>query len=385
MTYDMQRGLRWRRALRPRALCYTLAVILTLVLVTPALGSGSPVEAIRLGLTPIGEAGSYFQVKMQPGEVRQFTVELGNFGARDAVAWTYPADVYTLANGGMGVRLADEPQTGATTWLRYPAETLTIPAGSGHLKTFAVAVPDNTSPGEYLSSIVIQDITAAGDAADSGVTLQRVSRQAIAVAVTIPGPQSPALTIGNATHQVVAGRSIVAVEVANPGNVRLKPTGDFALLTADEQELTRFPVSMSSVYAGTTTTTEIPFANRLEPGAYQFTLTLTDPAHNIVQTATGTVHVDADEPSTTAAGTTPNAAAIEQPAPPRATIDPGSDGPTLALVLTVVLLVAAAVSALVVHHYRTGPVTGVPPAPRARPRPASIRMLLPPGRQHRDR
>lgn len=61
------------------------------------------------------------------------------------------------------------------------------------------------------------------------VALDQIIRQAVAVVVIVPGIRSPALTIGEATHNAAAGHSIVKVAVANPGNVRLKPVVDFTL------------------------------------------------------------------------------------------------------------------------------------------------------------
>src|SRR4051794_10600896 len=69
-------------------------------------------ERVQLAIKPVGVGGSYFALTMEPGEARQLTVELGNYGSRDAIAKTYPADVYSLVNGGMGVRLAGEPTSG---------------------------------------------------------------------------------------------------------------------------------------------------------------------------------------------------------------------------------------------------------------------------------
>jgi hypothetical protein len=100
----------------------------------------------------------------------------------------------------------------------------------------------------------------------------------VAVSIDVPGPRTPALELGPVTQRIVAERSSVAIGVHNVGNVRLKPSGEFVLWDSAGAELTRFPVTMDTVYAHTDTTAEIPFTQRLNPGEYTAELDLTDPS-----------------------------------------------------------------------------------------------------------
>jgi hypothetical protein len=265
-----------------RMIVALVAVLCLVASVQPV--SAADAERVQLGIKPVGIDGSYFDLTMKPGEARQLTVELGNFGTRDAVAQVYPADVYSLVNGGMGVRLAGEPTSGATGWLGIAAESLPLAASEGQVRSFPVSVPDGAGPGEYITSIVIQDATPAEGVSTGGVVATRVNRQAIAVAITVPGPITPGLTLGAVGHHVASGKSVMTVDVANTGNVRLKPSGEFVLSDRSGAELTRFPIAMDSVYAGTSTVAEIPFTTLLDPGDYVATLSLADSAHDVAVT-----------------------------------------------------------------------------------------------------
>ncbi len=149
---------------------------------------------VELALRPIDQTGQFFDVTMHPGETRTLEVELANVGDAAIAVRTYAADVYTIINGGFGARLRDEPQTGTTLWLDYPTDVLQLPAGKGIRRTFTVAVPADAEPGEYITSLVLENdepIRGSGD-----VALDQIVRQAIAVVVTVPGQRSPALAIG---------------------------------------------------------------------------------------------------------------------------------------------------------------------------------------------
>lgn len=257
--------------------------MLTLVAMVAALVSPIATSAqegqVELAIRPIDQTGQFFDVTMRPGETRTLEVELANVGDTAIAARTFAADVYTIINGGFGARLRDEPQTGTTLWLDYSTDVLQLPAGEGIRRTFELAVPADAQPGEYITSLVLENdepIRGSGD-----VALDQIVRQAMAVVVTVPGARLPALAIGAASHKVVVDKSVVAVALDNTGNVRLKPIAEFVLLDAAGAEVSRTSVPMDTFYADTDTLVEVPLAALLQPGTYSVRLTLEDAAQDL--------------------------------------------------------------------------------------------------------
>jgi hypothetical protein len=256
-----------------------VAVFSTLfAIVAPGAAHAQDVQN-KLALLPLDQAGSYFDLSMQPGETRSIEVEISNNGDAAIAARTYAADVYTIINGGFGGRLRDEPKSGMTLWLAYPTDVLQLPAGKSIRRSFTVAVPAETGPGEYITSLVLEnDQPIEGGGA---VTLTQIVRQAIGVVVTVPGQRSPGFAIGEASHTVVVGKSVVTVAVENTGNVRLKPAATFTLLDEAGSQVSQTSVPMDTFYAHTSTTVEVPLAALLLPGTYMVRLTLDDAAQGI--------------------------------------------------------------------------------------------------------
>ena len=257
-----------------RSLVAALAVAAFLLL--PASADAAAASDVQLSLRPIGVEGQYFDLTMQPGESRTLEVELGNVGQSPVAVRTYAADVYTIINGGFGAELRDEPASGTTLWLDYPSEVFQLPPGQGIRRTFAVRVPPDAAPGEYIASVILENdvpIRGSGD-----VAIDQVVRQALAVVITLPGPRSPSLAIGAASHMIVADKSVVAVAVRNTGNVRLKPVAEFVLRDDSGATVSETTLVMDSFYAGTETLVEVPLAALLQPGAYSVGLSLEDPA-----------------------------------------------------------------------------------------------------------
>ena len=266
---------------RPRGWQLVMAGLVgVMVAFTVAPGAALADDAqVKLALRPVGQAGSFFDLTMRPGETRSLDVEIANAGGVALAARTYAADVYTIINGGFGGRLRAEPETGTTTWLDYTADVLQLPAGNRVLRPFTVTVPSDAGPGEYITSLVLEnDQPIPGGGA---VALDQIIRQAIGVVVTVPGERAPALAIGEAYHKVVAGRSIVSVAVANTGNVRLKPVIGFTLLDAAGAQVSQATMQMDTFYAHTNTFVEVPLAALLQPGRYTVHLTLDDATQDV--------------------------------------------------------------------------------------------------------
>ncbi|KPV52101.1 hypothetical protein SE17_17465 [Kouleothrix aurantiaca] len=254
----------------------SLAILSSLLFFLGSVGAANAqTQPAMLGIKPVGIAASYFTLTMAPGETRELTVELANFSTVPVRARTYAADAYTIVNGGFGIKLDGEPSSGATRWLDYSADTLELAPRAGVNRTFTIHVPSDAKPGDYITGLAIQSADAQ-PTNSTGIAIRQVVRQAIAIAITLPGPQTPRITIGAATYRTVAGTSLVAVAVTNSGNVNLKPKGAFVLRAQDGTEVSRYPLAIDMLYAGTSTFIEVPFAGRLDPGAYAVALELAD-------------------------------------------------------------------------------------------------------------
>lgn len=251
-------------------------------------------------LAPVDHEGSYFSITQEPGSSAEYTVALGNGGSEPVTALTYIADAFTLVNGGFGVETADDETSGPTTWIAYETETLDLEPGEAVERTFTVSVPDGTAPGQYIAGLAIQ--TADSIAVGESEMLRQIIKKSIAVFITVPGPETPELTLGDiAVTQAPSGSTLV-IGVGNPGNVFLNPTGTVTMTSAEGDPILTSPVTMGPVYANTETTLELTMPTVLAPGAYEVSVTLED-AETGVRAERASATVDVAE--TTAAATPP--------------------------------------------------------------------------------
>lgn len=295
-----------RERLLPLLLTALVAALLLAPVAARASAPATPEAAPSFLIAPVDAGdGPYFTLELEPGASKHLTVALGNAGEASSPARTYAADVYTLVNGGFGIRSEDEPVTGTTAWLNYEAETLDIPPGRQLERDFTVTVPEDAEPGQHITGIVIQ--TEEPVAVGGSEMLRQNIVKAIAVFITVPGKIKPKLTVGEASLKQGGGANSLVVEVDNPGNVLVKPQGLITMTTGAGDAVLTAPVAMGSVYAGMSTIIEVPIPTLLAPGDYLVDVDLSDPETRAKDAATA-LPVTALDPES--ASTTPIAQPI---------------------------------------------------------------------------
>jgi hypothetical protein len=251
-----------------------LLIFFSLVLPVGIVRADDTDNIPKLAIRPVDGDRRYIELTMKPGDHKTVEVELVNGGKIDVLARTFAADAFTMVNGGFAVKLEDEVSTGPTKWLDYQNEDLDLASGESVLRDVKIEVPKDTAPGEYVAGLVIQNaIPVEGTGA---VTYTQTLRAAIAVAITVPGKVEPGLAIGEANYKPSPLVPSLLVEVANTGNVRLKPKGEFVLSDSSGQELIRTPIEMDTFFAGDVTQIEVPLTEPLPAGDYSVSLELTD-------------------------------------------------------------------------------------------------------------
>jgi two-component system chemotaxis response regulator CheY len=261
--------------MRPRRSARLSAVVglICLVTVTAAAPAQAAAATPKVAVIAVGQEKAYFELTLAPGASRRLAVEVSNSGTVRVSARTYPAEAYSLVNGGFGAKLRDEASGGTTTWLDYRPETLQLEPGAQVTRDFTVSAPRGAAPGEYITSVVVEhDLPAQG----KGIVLKQVTRHVVAVAITVPGPLVAGLATGAGRQTVVAGRSVVGIQVRNTGNTHLRPKGELVVTDAAGAVVHRGAVNMDTVYAHTTSSVEQPLDRLLPPGTYMISATLAD-------------------------------------------------------------------------------------------------------------
>lgn len=230
-----------------------------------------------------GQEGLYFEELVEPGEGHEFSLVLQNAGGQPLGLLIYPADVESMANGGMGVNFQDHERTEPTTWLNFPEGIVEINAGEELVQSFTVTVPEGTEPGQYVTAIGVETVDSYA-VGEEGGAFRQVLRKVVAVVIIVPGPADPGFAIGEPEVLVQQGQTVLRLPIENTGNIRVRPAGTVTLTGANGNEVATGDVAMGSVYMGDTAPYELWMPTALAPGEYSVSADLEDPDTGVSDT-----------------------------------------------------------------------------------------------------
>ena len=241
-------------------------------------GTDDSASGVLFAVYPEGAyEGIYFEEFVEPGSSHEFSLALKNAGTAPLGLLVYPADTYSMTNGGMGVNFQDQERTEPTSWLDFPEGPVELAAGEELLQRFTVTVPEDTLPGQYVTAIGVEtaDSYAVGD--EDGA-FRQIIRKVVAVVIIVPGEAQPAFSLGEPEVAIFQqNQTVLRVPVENTGNIRVRPAGTVTLQDAEGNEIASGDISMGSVYMGHTASVEIWLPNAVPVGDYTVSVDLTDP------------------------------------------------------------------------------------------------------------
>jgi len=221
---------------------------------------------------------TFFQVTQAAGTTVNYTVVIANTGEKGSADFTgraFAANVYIRTNGGLDTGAPDEAKSGATAWFEYSTDIVTLKPGTGIERTFAVVIPEETKPGEYVSALSFE--TAEPIEVPGTPNLKQILRQTIAFIITVPGTVVPSFSIDNLHLVVDPAWTGLEATLVNTGNVLVKPTGKITISDSSGKPLTSQDVVFGTFYAFKSGLIQTGFGNTLPAGDYQVTFELRDP------------------------------------------------------------------------------------------------------------
>lgn len=229
----------------------------------------------QIGLRGEGQVdGTRIRLEVQPGESREGMILLGNSGTEPLRLVTFTGNTVPKVNGGLSMRPEGEEHQGATAWVTYPTEEITLEPGAEQAKAFSVSVPDGIEPGEYVVPIAAETLDSF--AVGGSPNFRQKIRKIIAVYIVIPGDYEASFELGS--PQIVYGEQGPAIEIplTNTGGTSLRLLGSIELTNAVGDVVVDSQAAMGTLYLGQESMFRKQLSGVLEPGAYSLSFTMSD-------------------------------------------------------------------------------------------------------------
>jgi len=179
-----------------------------------------------------------------PGAVITDAVTLMNLGTDVLTFRVFATDAFNNADGQFDLLVSDQKPVDVGSWVSFPQEMITVPAGKQVTVPITVTIPPGASTGDHVGAVLASSPTLA--VADNGPVITVDRRTGTRIYLRVNGPLFPELAVTNVgtTYRQAAnplgGSARVTYRVENRGNVRLSGTAKLTIggpLGFGEQEI----------------------------------------------------------------------------------------------------------------------------------------------------
>lgn len=164
---------------------------------------------------------------MEPGESRQFTVQVSNLSGADQTYYLNKRDITGVEVGGVPV-FADEnsERTGfeLSEWIKLDVDKLDIPTDGTANISFTLNVPDNASPGSHFAGIFVSVEPPRLRSTGASVTYEVAN----IISIRVAGEAVESAQIRQfSTNKFIYGSTNIdfLIRIENEGNVLVRPMG----------------------------------------------------------------------------------------------------------------------------------------------------------------
>ncbi|MFZ2560337.1 MAG: hypothetical protein WAW91_01765 [Candidatus Nanoperiomorbaceae bacterium] len=203
-----------------------LGVVVTAALLVASLGVSTSASAIvsgGIGGRPANpdpnnpRTQSIFVYNLNGGATKQDQLLVVNASSQAADIELYPVDATLTQTGDITCKQAVEPRNGVGSWIKLDKSEVNLAAGTNETVGFTLSVPERADVGEQDGCLIIQRKSAAKTSTRGGIQLE--TRQAIRVAVIVPGEINRNVTIKQFAVTPESDHQNIAIAVQNKGNV----------------------------------------------------------------------------------------------------------------------------------------------------------------------
>lgn len=163
---------------------------------------------------------SIFIMTLDRGESREDEVLVVNNSGEPQTIRLYAVDGIVTNTGSYSCQQESDVQSGLGQWISLSEDEITLNDSTNQTVPFTVTMPKNADVGEHNGCIVFETRDAAEDTTTSeGGNVRVKTRQAIRVAVTVPGELKRDISLEQFAVTETDGNPLYSVILKNVGNV----------------------------------------------------------------------------------------------------------------------------------------------------------------------
>jgi hypothetical protein len=245
-------------------------------------GIGTTYAAAEVSVTvknpdPYTGNQSWFVYTRNPGDIINDIASIKNFGDQEATVEIYPVDAVTSTGGSFILKFDHEDQYGIGDWTKIDQKEINIKPGERLDVPFAINLPEELPPGQYVGGIVIEygsqqngsaagKCVAASGCENSFVTVK--TRVGARIYITVPGSVEEKVAVTDFNFfTTITGQPRFKFRIENDGNVVYQPVAKIEIRDSNGKIYDSFSKSLGTVMSKSVTEPTISWDKDTPPFA----------------------------------------------------------------------------------------------------------------------
>jgi hypothetical protein len=212
-------------------------------------------SALAQGAAGVGIRPAVINDRMDPGELRQYSIQLNNLSGTDQTYYLSRRDILGVREGGVPIFSADiTEKTGyeLSEWITLEKTSVFIPVGGTETVSFVLEVPKEATPGSHFGGVIVSveppEIKSSG--ASIGYEVANI------ISIRIAGDAKDQAKIRQfATSKYIYGKTEVdfSIRIENEGNTLVTPAGPLEVFNMFGKRVATLPFndSQAGIYPKT--------------------------------------------------------------------------------------------------------------------------------------
>ncbi len=175
----------------------------------------------------VGLRPATIEETLEPGETRQFTVQVSNLSGADQTYYLNRRDITGVGAGGVPIFAEENSErTGfeLSEWIKLDIDKLDIPADGSANINFTLNVPENASPGSHFAGIFVS--VEPPRLRSTGASVAYEIANIISIRVAGDAVESAQIRQFSTSKYIYGSTNIdFLIRIENEGNVLVRPMG----------------------------------------------------------------------------------------------------------------------------------------------------------------
>jgi hypothetical protein len=261
-------------SLRPRggAKAFVAALALAVFAAAPALAAGASPAPATFGLTAVGSLGA-IHLRGAPGRVLHGAVSVRNLSRHPVTVILQRAAIANASNGN--ANFLTTGVSGPGLWLSLSAGRVRVAPHSSRQVAYTVSIPLGITGASHYAGIVALDAADLRTPAirrrskSTGVTIYRISRQALPITIRLPGPLTRGLSLQSVKLSVASSGASLVLGLL-PGGTELTEAATVNLrVLRGAQTIFKSATGLGQLFPGGALSYRIAWPGTPTPGTYR--------------------------------------------------------------------------------------------------------------------